>query len=151
MGTEDVELVALQPQEAAVVAGRARVEDLPAFLGAAFGEVARVLQEQHLGPAGPPLGRYTPGADGFDVEAGFPAMGPVAPSGRVVALTLPGGQAARIRYRGDYSGIGEAYEAAQGWLADHGLVAVGRPWECYLDGPEVAEPRTLVYLPCGPG
>ena len=28
--------------------------------------------------------------------------------------------------------------------------AAGAPWESYIDGPEVAEPRTLVYLPCKP-
>ena len=31
-----------------------------------------------------------------------------------------------------------------------GYVAAEPPWECYLDGPEVAEPRTAAYLPCRP-
>ncbi|HVN10824.1 MAG TPA: GyrI-like domain-containing protein [Kineosporiaceae bacterium] len=150
MGVEDVELVELEPQEAAIVPGRVRTEDLPAFLGTAFGEVVRVLAEQHLGPAGPPFGRYTPVEAGFDVEAGFPATGSVTHSGRVVALALPGGRAARIRYRGDYAGIGEAYDAVHAWLAARDLAATGQPWESYLDGPEVAEPRTLVYVPCAP-
>jgi hypothetical protein len=39
METNDIELVDLEPQEAAVVAGRAAALDLRAFLGAAFTEV----------------------------------------------------------------------------------------------------------------
>ena len=27
---------------------------------------------------------------------------------------------------------------------------LGDPWEVYLDGPEVAEPRTIVRVPCRP-
>lgn len=29
-------------------------------------------------------------------------------------------------------------------------VTAGAPWECYLDGPEVPEPRTGVFIPCVP-
>lgn len=151
METNDIELVDLEPQEAAVVAGRAPALDLPAFLGAAFTEVAQVLQEQGKGPAGAPFARYTPGSAGFDVEAGFPAGTHVTPSGRVVPLVLPGGKAARIRYQGDYAGIGQAYAAVHPWLAARGLVAAGQPWESYLDEPGVPEPRTLLFVPVDSG
>jgi effector-binding domain-containing protein len=150
METETVELVDLEPQETAVVTGRIRALELPEFLGAAFAEVARALGEQHLGPVGPPFGRYTPGPDGFDVEAGFPAAARMTPSGRVVPLALPGGTAAHLRYRGDYAGIGQAYGMVEGWLAARGLATAGRPWECYLDEPDVPEPRTELYVPCRP-
>jgi hypothetical protein len=30
------------------------------------------------------------------------------------------------------------------------MEACGAPWESYLDGPEVAEPRTEVVVPCRP-
>jgi effector-binding domain-containing protein len=49
---------------------------------------------------------------------------------------------------GDYAGLGAAYEAATAWLTDNGYVVTGEPWECYLDGPEVPEPRTEVFIPC---
>lgn len=150
MKTETVELVDLLPQETGVVRGRVPALDLPAFLGAAFGEVARTLGEQHLGPVGPPFGRYIAGPDGFDVEAGFPAAGHVRASGRVVPLVLPAGAAARLMYRGDYAGIGQAYAAVEEWLKGRGLVPAGRPWECYLDDPDVPEPRTELYVPCLP-
>jgi len=146
--TETVELVDLEPQEAGVIMGRVPALDLPAFLGAAFAEVAQALGEQHLGPVGPPFGRYTPGPDGFDVEAGFPAASHVAPSGRVVPITLPGGTAARFLYRGDYAGIGQAYAGVEAWVEERDFVSAGRPWECYLDDPGVPEPRTEIYVPC---
>ena len=43
-----------------------------------------------------------------------------------------------------------AYEAAISWLTDEGCVVTAAPWECYLDGPEVPEPRTEVFVPCEP-
>lgn len=150
MTTDGIELVELEPQETAVVHARVRALDLPAFLGAAYADVAQALEGQHLRPVGPPFGRYVPGPEGFDVEAGFPAATQVTPSGRVVPLRLPGGTAARVRYQGDYAGIAEAYDAAHAWLASNGLDAAGQAWECYLDGPDVPEPRTEIYLPCRP-
>ena len=148
METDSIELIELEPQETGVVRARVRALDLPAFLGAAFAEVAQTLEEQHLGPVGPPFGRYTPGPQGFDVEAGFPAGAQVTPAGRVVPLVLPGCTAAKVQYRGDYAGVAEAYDAARGWLSAHGMEPAGQPWECYLDGPDTPEPRTMIYLPC---
>lgn len=146
--TYEIELVELPAQPAAVVRGHVTVEHIPAFLQDAFGEVAAALASQGLAPAGPPFGRYDPGGDGFEVEAGFPATGAVAPAGRVVAAELPGGPVVRAHYQGDYAGIAAAYEAAGEWASAHGFAAAGSPWESYLDGPGAAEPRTDVYLPC---
>jgi len=36
---------------------------------------------------------------------------------------------------------------AERWLADSGWEATGPPSESYLDGSEVAEPRTVVHVP----
>jgi effector-binding domain-containing protein len=55
-----------------------------------------------------------------------------------------------VLYQGDYAGVGSAYEAVERWLAEHGYVSAGTPWESYLDGPEVAQPRTVVQVPCVP-
>lgn len=148
MLTYDVELVELQPQPAAVVRGHARAEDLPTFLGAAFGEVMQVLSAQGITPAGPPFGRYRPAGDGFDVEAGFPATRPVTAEQRVVAVELPGGTVARVVHQGAYSTVAAAYASLSDWVEMRGYAGVGVPWECYLDGPEVPEPRTLVCLAC---
>ena len=148
MVTYQVEEVELQPQQTAVVCGHLRVDEIPAFLGGVFGEVIETLAAQGLAAAGPPFSRYMPAVDGFDVEAGFPANGTVRPRGRVVAGELPGGSAARVLHQGAYGAVAGAYDAAMQWALGHGLVPTGPPWESYLDGPEVPEPRTVVCLPC---
>lgn len=150
MTTYEIQLVDLAWQPTAAVRGHAAVTDLPAFLGSAFGEVMRVLTEQDRAPVGPPFARYRPTGDGFDVEAGFPTSGPVVASGRVVAGELPGGPVAEVMHRGSYEDVAAAYEAVADWLAQHGCVPLGEPWESYLDGPEVPVPRTLVRFPCRP-
>ena len=141
-------MVELEPQPAAVVRGHVTVEEIPGFLGEAYEEVMRALSAQRQQPAGPPFGRYEPEDSGFLVVAGFPAHDPITTVGRVEADSLPGGPAASLLYRGDYAGIAAAYEAVQQWLADHGYREAGQPWEFYLDGPEVAQPRTILRIPC---
>jgi effector-binding domain-containing protein len=148
MRTAHVEVIDLSPQPVAVVRARVAAEGIPEFLGAAFGEVVQALGEQHRSPAGPPFARYWPTGGGFDVEAGFPADGTVAATGRVSASTLPGGPTATTVHRGSYAEVAQTYQAVADWLAAHGYEATDAPWESYLDEPDVAEPRTLVAFPC---
>lgn len=148
MLTYRVELVDRVPQEVAVVRGHVTVAEIPGFLGTAFGEVIQTLSAQGLAPAGPPFGRFVPGGDGFDVEAGFPSTGSVTPAGRVVASELPGGPTAQVMHKGGYGEVAAAYQAAVEWVDEHGYAATAPPWETYLDEPGVAEPRTVVSLPC---
>lgn len=149
MGVEVVESVELRPQPAAVVCEHVARADLPEFLGGAFEESLRAITAQGHAAAGPPFACYRMVGDGFEVDAGFPATGAVSPVGRVTTEDLPGGRAVQVLYRGRYEGIAEAYEAAGRWLAGHGFAASGPPWESYLDGPDVDEPRTVVHMPYG--
>jgi effector-binding domain-containing protein len=146
----DVELVELESQPAAVVRAHVTVDEIAGFLGEAYGEVMRVLDAQDLQPTGPPFGRYEREEGGFFVVAGFPTRAPITAVGQVEADSLPGGPAASLLYRGDYAGIAAAYDAALHWLSDHGYREAGQPWESYLDGPEVAQPRTILRIPCAP-
>lgn len=150
MTTEAIGLTELAPTSAAVVRGHVTLAELPGLLSAAFTEVLRVLEDQHRPPTGPPFARYRATGDGFDVEAGFPAGGPVEASDRVVPVLLPGGPAVTALHRGSYETVGETYEAITAWLAAHGHRPAGEAWESYLDEPGVAEPRTLVCFPCTP-
>jgi effector-binding domain-containing protein len=145
---ESIEVTERGEEEAAVVRGHATTEELPAFLGGVFGEVMDQLGKQHVGVAGPPFARYRPTDDGFDVEAGFPAGGPVSAEGRVVPSVLPGGAVATTVHRGDYTGLGQTYSDVENWLPAHGYALTGAPWESYLDGPNVPEPRTQINFPC---
>jgi effector-binding domain-containing protein len=143
--TYEITVSVTQAQDAAVVAGHVDTTGIPEFLGGAFGEVMAVVDGSAV--AGPPFARYVMVDDGFDIVAGFPVASPVTPSGRVVATTLPGGTKAMLLYRGSYEGIAEAWTAMESWVAENGYVVDADPWESYLDGPDVAEPRTLITWP----
>jgi len=140
----------LAPQPAAVIRARVAVDGIPAFLAGAYGDVIDVLAEQRMEVAGPPFARYAMSDRGFDVEAGFPTNESIVPTGRVEAGELPGGPALVVLHRFGYTDIEDEVRTAQEWLAANRWTATGAPWESYLDGPEVAEPRTLVYMPCRP-
>jgi effector-binding domain-containing protein len=147
----ETQFVDLQAQHTAVVRAQVTVEDMAEFLGSAFGEVIRTLDKQQLHPTGAPFGRYRVLEEGgFEAEVGFPCNDVVKPEGRVEAAELPGGRVARTVHVGSYDDVGAAYEAAISWLVEEGYVTVGAPWESYLDGPEVPEPRTEVFVPCEP-
>jgi effector-binding domain-containing protein len=147
----ETQFVDLQAQHTAVVRAQVTVEEMPEFLGSAFGEIIRALDKQGLHPTGAPFGRYRVLEEGgFEAEVGFPCSDVVKPEGRVEAAELPAGRVARTMHVGAYDDVGAAYEAAISWLIEEGYVTVGAPWESYLDGPEVPEPRTEVFVPCEP-
>jgi effector-binding domain-containing protein len=152
--TGAVELIDLHPQAAAVVHAYVPLSGIEDFLGSAYAEIMTVLAEQDLTPAGPPFGRWQPRGDGFDAVsgfdavAGFPSTAPITPAGRVEPYVLPEGMAATAVHRGDYAGVGATYGVLYAWIAGHGFVPTEEPWECYLDEPDVPEPRTQVYVPC---
>jgi len=150
--TLQVEVIELPETATAVLRGHATGEGIAAFLGRAFSEVMAVLNRHGARAAGPPFARYQPTGDqGFDIEAGFPVDRTPVVDGQVEAGVLPGGPAARVLHVGAYSEIGPVYGATTRWLADHGYTPSGTAWESYLDGPEVAAPRTLLCIPCSAG
>ena len=150
MKTYDVSFADLAERPTAVVRDHVPHDGIGPFIGSAFGEVMSVLGRAGVQPSGPPFARYRVTADGFDVEAGFPVAAPVTASGRVEGSTLPGCRAARVMHRGSYAEVAAAYEAAVRWIDENACRQSGDAWEVYLDGPEVPEPRTEVFVPCTP-
>lgn len=143
-----IEIVSIDPQHAVVVSDDVRQQDIGAFMGHAFGDVMAAMQQQGAHPTGMPFARYDMRGDGFHVEAGFPCEAEFIPNAGVHAIELPGGTAARTTYTGPYEGLGRAYQAVETWMSEEGVRPVSGPWESYLDGPEVAEPRTVITWPC---
>jgi effector-binding domain-containing protein len=150
MTTGPIDLTELAPTPAAVVRGHVGGPQLADFLSAAFTDVVRLLAQQHRSPVGPPFARFVPMADGFDVEAGFPASAPIDSGGAVQPSELPGGPAVTAVHQGSYETVGDTYDSVAEWMTEHGYRSAGSPWESYLDEPGVAEPRTLVTFPCLP-
>lgn len=147
----EITLVELIEQPTAVVRGRAAPETISDVIGRTFGTVARVAAGQGRRITGPPFARYlTMDESSLDIEAGFPVDAPVDADGEVEPSTLPGCRAARLLHTGPYDTVGEAWSEASAWLAEHGYDATDPPWESYLDEPGVAQPRTLILIPCSP-
>lgn len=149
--TEEITLVELSEQQTAVVRDRVPHDGIADFLGRAFGTVMGAVAAGRHQVVGPPFARYRPAPDsGWDIEAGFPVDGPVEAVG-VESGRLPGGRAAQVMHRGSYDGIATTWQRAEAWMAEHGYAGTDAPWESYLDGPDVPEPRTLIVMPCDGG
>ena len=141
----DVRSETRHPQPVAVVVATLDAAEIPAFLGGAFGEVAGVLGLEHLGPAGPPFARYHRLAHGrFAVEAGFPCLSDMEPTGRVQPAVLPGGYVAVTTHVGPYDEMEPGYTALAAWVSTHGGELAGDPWEVYLSDPAEGDPSATV-------
>lgn len=146
----DIRIETLKEQHAAVVMEKVPVAGIGTFVGEAFGLVMAALGPQHAFPIGPPFAKYRMLGDAFEVAAGFPVAAPITAAGRVVPLDLPGGTVATTTHVGTYDAVAQAYDAIMHWLPGQLLVPAGDPWEVYLDGPDVEQPRTIVHVPCRP-
>ncbi len=135
-------------QQTAVIRDEIALDEISQFLGDVFDEVGKALAAQGLFPTGPPFAQYRMVAAGFDVAAGFPTSAEVSATGRIEPMLLPAGPLATTVHVGSYSEVGAAYDSLTVWMTESGYAPAGDPWELYLDGPEVAEPRTVVCFPC---
>ena len=146
--TEEIALVELTEQQTAVVRDRVSHDGIADFLDRAFGTVMAAVTGSGRHVVGPPFARYMAmDESGWDIEAGFPVDGPVEGSG-VESGRLPDGSAAQVLHRGSYDSVASTWQRAEAWMVEQGYTPTAAPWESYLDGPEVAEPRTLIVLPC---
>jgi effector-binding domain-containing protein len=146
--TYEIESADLQEQQVALVRGRIRLTDIPAFLETALTSCPGVAVREGLRLTGPPYARYRfLDDDTIDIDAGFPVSGPVVRAGGVEPGFLPGGHVVTTVHVGAYEDVGAAYEALERYLVENGYEPAGTAWECYLDEPHVPEPRTKIFLP----
>jgi effector-binding domain-containing protein len=141
------ELVTLKPETGIAIREKVPLAKLPAFFGAAFGELAACAGGE---VAGPPLARYFAFEPaGVDVEAIFPLRAPVAVTGRIHAVALPGGPAVQVRHVGSYDELGRTYQSIEEWIDDHHEKRADAVREVYLSMPTapVDERVTLVVQP----
>jgi effector-binding domain-containing protein len=148
--TYEIETRTVDDVQTAAVFDTVAVADLPAFFATAFAEVAAYLTRWGAGPAGAPYARCHLLREGwFEIEAGFPAITPVAGEGRVEPSQLPAGTVAVTTHVGPYDTVGSAYEALFAWIASHGGRPTGDPWEIYFSPPgtDPAATRTEIQVP----
>ena len=90
---------------------------------------------------------YRDAADGqVDVEFGVGVQGRFSDLGPVVYSETPAGDAITTTHWGEYSDLGQAYDALEAWCAEHKRQFAGPKWERYghhSDDP--ATRRTDVY------
>ncbi|MFM1726305.1 GyrI-like domain-containing protein [Rhodococcus sp. PAM 2766] len=144
----DIRLEDRVARPAAVMGGDVSVDDIAGFVGTALREVATAARRAGIDLAGPPFARYRPLPGGaWNVEAGFPLARAIAPAGRVEPTSLPAGPVVATVHVGSYDTVEPAYIALTSWVTEHGYGTVGEAWECYLDDPNVPEPRTEIVMP----
>lgn len=117
------------------------------FLGQAFPALFSTLGAAGVNPVGPPLARYHVAEDTFDVTAGVPFRGSLAVEPPMVVEVVAPCTLATTLHVGPYDRLPEAFHAVIEWTQANGCTIVADPWESYLDGPDVAQPRTKVCFP----
>ena len=134
----EVEVREDAPRDVLCIAARTTLAEIGRTLGECFGEIGAYAAEQGYQFVGPPFVAYPDRID-QDVEGTVEVCFPVAPGaeprGRVELRRVSGGPVAWTMHRGPYYGIGAAYEAVQGWMAENGREMAGPPRETYLNEP----------------
>lgn len=132
----EIKIIECDEQPTAAVRERVPISELPPFFARAYHETMQALQAQGLQPTGPPFAKYYgKPSDTADVEAGFPASGPVTPTGDVLAGTLPGGKVVEAMHVGPYDTMEKTYHEMVAWVGEQGLTPSDVMWETYLDDP----------------
>ena len=149
----EIELRAIEPRHALVIAATVQPEDLGATLASVLPRVWALVQSAGYVMTGPPFTRNGAShADGsIEIEAGITVAGAVAGDGDIRCVELPACEAASVSYFGPYEEICAAYEALGLWVKENGRSTAGSCWEEYLTDPG-AEPdpskwETRVYWP----
>ena len=135
-GKYEITVTSVQERPAVVIRVKVAEKDIGTTLSVAFPEVMDYLNQEKVMPTGPPFTRYhsfTPGR--FDLEAGMPVPKAMAGSGRIRAVTLPGGTVVTTFHVGPYQELGNAYHALQEWMKAEGRTPAGPPWEVYMSDP----------------
>jgi effector-binding domain-containing protein len=152
--TPECTISKLSSQPTLSIRGRTTRAQLPATLGAFFGEVWQFVGPQG-GPAGPPYARYhSVNGDDFDLEAGLPLKAPLPGQGRITPGDLPGGDVAVCSHYGPYDALPASCQLLSDWVMRQGRRPSGPLWEVYITDPST-EPdptkwRTDIFIPLQP-
>lgn len=126
--------------------------ELPVLIGSCFAELYGNLGRLGIAPTGEPFLLYHSfGPDRVDAEVCVPVGGPVSETDRITSRVLPAATVAETLHAGPYEQLGDAYDALQGWMGQHGFEVVWPVRERYLNepGPQVqpADYRTIISMP----
>jgi effector-binding domain-containing protein len=125
------------PQLTAVIHFTIPRDEVRHAMGPGIREVLTTVAAQGIVPVGPWFTHHlSMGPETFDFELGVPVTAPVKATGRVTIGELPAATVARAVFRGDYEGLGAAWDKFDAWIAAHGHTPGPELWERYITGPE---------------
>lgn len=119
-------------------------DDMQREIGTAVAELMQLLREEGLTPAGPVYSLYRKYPDTqFEFEVGV-VLAEAFPRevGRIKPTTLEGGRVLRTIHTGPYDRLDEGWGELEAWTKANGYEMEERFWECYLRGPETAQPSS---------
>lgn len=123
-------------QKTLVMRKRCSVEDLPATLGATYGEIMNYLISIDKQASGMPfIAYYNMDMSNMDLAIGFPISEDIAEKDGIIMDCMPAGDYAVTMHIGAYDKLNEAYSAISEWMAEQKLMPVGVVFELYLNDP----------------
>ncbi len=138
------EIIDQPAQPVLSIRARTRAQDLPRFLGEAYGKIAQYLGQLGEAPAGPPFcGYFNMDMENLEVEAGFPVARALPGAGEIQFCEFPAGKAAVCVFSGPYDSMPPAYEALTQFITRQGYVPTGESYEFYLNDPMQVAPEAL--------
>lgn len=141
----------LNPQQVVTITGHVLVKDLDAFIIRGLERLKAFVEAQNGRVTGAPLGIYHGPINHEDdgpIEVCLPAEGAFRAEGDVQIRELPGGRAAVVVVRDDYSSfpkIIEGYDAGYDWIVRNGYRHVEAPREVWIGSPDSAGPFEIVW------
>ncbi len=130
---------------------RTAVQDMPAVLGRAYGEIMEHMGTLGEQPAGMPfVAYYNMDMQALDIEIGFPSARALPGKGNVQPSTIPASLSATCEYTGPYEELAVPYNELTAWIEKEGHQPTGIVYEFYLNGPMDAEPsgyKTRIVFP----
>lgn len=123
-------------------------QELPLALPPLIEEVANWMETQGIAAEGPPFFRYKSmdSAGQMDVEVGFPVFTSTPGAGNIRSGSFEAGRYVVVTYTGDYTGLEQAHQSLENWVASAGLqckqseTEAGITWngriEYYVTDPE---------------
>jgi len=120
---------------------RSSVQDLPAVLGQAYGDIMQFAGGQGLKTLGPAFTiYYNMNMDDLDMEIGFVSKDRVTDNEIVQKSEIPAGKYVSALYTGPYAEMTTLYEAMSRFMIERGLIPTGTACEFYFNSPlEVPE------------
>ena len=146
-----VEERALAPQQVVSLTGHVLVSDLDSFIQRSLEALQEFVTTQGGRTSGSPLGIYHGPINHEDdgpIEICLPAEGAFRAAGGVQIRELPGGRAAVVEVRNEYSyfpKILEGYDAGYDWIVAHGYRHTESPREVWIGAPESQGPFEIVW------